>query len=139
MTTVTGRIHFDAAHRVMNHKTKCKLLHGHRYMVEATFEADHLDDIDMVIDFGEIKGRLGDWIDENWDHNTILNVKDKDLGEKIQSLTGQKVFYMEQNPTAEVMAHYIKYNVCKNLFPETHIKCVKIRLYETPNCFAEVL
>ena len=36
-TTCTRRIEFDAAHRVMEHESKCRHLHGHRYAIEATF------------------------------------------------------------------------------------------------------
>ena len=34
MITCTRRIEFDAAHRILNHESKCKMLHGHRYVVE---------------------------------------------------------------------------------------------------------
>ncbi len=43
MITCTRRIEFDAAHRILNHESKCKMLHGHRYAIEATFEAKNLD------------------------------------------------------------------------------------------------
>ncbi len=34
--SVTRRISIDAAHRVSTHGSKCRNLHGHRYMIEAT-------------------------------------------------------------------------------------------------------
>lgn len=138
MISVTRKIEFDAAHRVVNHKSKCKMLHGHRYVVEAAFASNVLDEIDMVIDFGEIKEMLGGWIDEHWDHNTILNQSDRALGEQIEKATGQKVYYLEGNPTAERMAEYLKDVVCKKLFTNSAIVCSSIKLYETPNCYASV-
>lgn len=135
--TCTRKIEFDAAHRVMEHESKCRLLHGHRYVVEATFTADKLDDLGRVIDFGVIKEVLGGWVDEHWDHNAVLHQNDKELGEKISSITGQGIYYIPCNPTAENMAEYLLNHVCKKLFADMPIECIKIKLWETPNCFAE--
>ena len=137
LITCTRRIEFDAAHRVMQHESKCKHLHGHRYAIEATFAAHGLDTLGRVVDFGLIKEVLGAWIDEHWDHTTILFDKDKALGKSITAVTGQKIFYLAANPTAENMASYIMETVCPKLFKAMPIRCVRIRLYETPNCFAE--
>ncbi|MEE8246777.1 MAG: 6-carboxytetrahydropterin synthase, partial [Alphaproteobacteria bacterium] len=37
--TVTRRLEIDAGHRVMTHGSKCRHLHGHRYVVEAVCRA----------------------------------------------------------------------------------------------------
>ncbi|MBY0356004.1 MAG: 6-carboxytetrahydropterin synthase [Rickettsiales bacterium] len=134
----TRRLEFDAAHRVMEHESKCKFLHGHRYVVEATFEATHLDALDRVIDFGVIKEVLGAWIDENWDHATILNEKDRLLGQAIENHTKQTIYWLNGNPTAEKMAAYLLEVICPKLFVGTQVRCVVLRLHETPNCYAEV-
>ena len=138
LLTCTRRIEFDAAHRVVGHEGKCKNLHGHRYALEATFAARTLDDIGRVVDFAVIKELLGKWIDDNWDHTTILFDKDKPLGKAISNITGQKIFYLPANPTAENMADHIINTVCPKLFRNMPIECVRIRLYETPNCYAEI-
>ncbi len=135
--TCTRKIEFDAAHRVIGHEHKCRLLHGHRYVLEATFEASALDNVGRVIDFGVIKQVLGAWIDEHWDHNTILNEADRSLGDEISKVTGQKIFYLQNNPTAENMAEYLLNNVCNSLFKEEMVRCTKIKLWETPNCYAQ--
>ncbi len=138
MITCTRRIEFDAAHRIINHESKCKMLHGHRYALEATFVAKELDDLGRVIDFGVIREVLGTWIDDNLDHNTILSIEDKKLGQNISELTGQKIYYMPQNPTAENIANYIFREICPKLFEGKNVKCVAIKLYETPNCYTNV-
>lgn len=135
--TCTRRIEFDAAHRVMKHESKCKNLHGHRYVIEATFAANELDALGRVVDFGVIKTALGGWIDDHWDHTTILFDNDKALGKSVEAITGQRIFYLPDNPTAENMAHYLLRTVCPELFKEYPITCVHIRLYETPNCYAD--
>ncbi len=137
MITCTRRIHFDTAHRVMEHESKCKHLHGHRYVLEATFAAPELDALGRVIDFGVIQQRLGGWIDDHWDHNTVLHEKDKALGDSITKVTNQAVFYLPVNPTAENMAHYIFSHICPELFQDSSLRCARIRLYETPNCYAD--
>ncbi|MDE3016221.1 MAG: 6-carboxytetrahydropterin synthase [Pseudomonadota bacterium] len=136
--TCTRRVEFDAAHRVMQHESKCKRLHGHRYVLEASFTAPSLDALGRVVDFGVVKALLGGWIDEHWDHTTILFKKDKPLGEAIAAKTGQTIFYLPANPTAENMAHYILNDVCPKLFKGMGLECVSVKLYETPNCYAEV-
>ena len=65
MITCTRRIEFDAAHRILNHESKCKMLHGHRYVLEAEFTAKKLDKLGRIIDFGVIREVLGTWIDDN--------------------------------------------------------------------------
>ncbi len=138
MITCTRRIEFDAAHRVMQHSSKCKMLHGHRYALEATFSSTKLDELGMVIDFGIIKEILGGWIDQNWDHNTILNRADKALGDQISQITGQKIYYLNCNPTAEEMANYLLNEICPKLFANYQVSCLQIKLFETPNCYAQI-
>ena len=138
MITCTRRIEFDAAHRIMNHESKCKMLHGHRYALEASFAATELDELGRVIDFGVIREVLGAWIDDNLDHNTILSINDQKLGDKIASETGQKIYYIKENPTAENIAQYIFAEICPKLFAKKNVKCVAIKLFETPNCYTNV-
>lgn len=137
MITCTRKLHFDAAHRIVNHESKCKYVHGHRYVVDATFVTNDLDALGRVVDFGVIKEKLGQWIDQNWDHNIILWQEDKPLGKLIENETKQKVFYLPSNPTAENIADYLLNVVCQELFCSSEVKCVKIKVSETPNCYAE--
>jgi 6-pyruvoyltetrahydropterin/6-carboxytetrahydropterin synthase len=136
MISCTRKLHFDAAHRIVNHESKCRFMHGHRYVVEATFVSEGLDLLGRVVDFGVIKEKLGNWIDDNWDHNTILWDKDNKLGDLIASQTNQRVFYLPYNPTAENLANYLLTNVCPVIFSSDLVKCVNIKLSETPNCYA---
>ncbi|MFM6972548.1 MAG: 6-pyruvoyl trahydropterin synthase family protein [Alphaproteobacteria bacterium] len=138
MITCTRKLEFDSAHRLINHEGKCRLLHGHRYVVEATFMANELDEIGRVIDFSVIKNVLGAWIDEHLDHNTILCIHDKNLGDEITKITHQKIYYMEQNPTAENIAKHLLYDICPQLFINYQIKCIAIKVHETPKCCAEI-
>ncbi len=135
MIYCTKKIEFDAAHRIIGHDGGCQMVHGHRYAVEFTFASEDLNHMGMVIDFKEIKNRFKTWIDTNWDHNIILHKDDKILGDMIQGYTGQKVFYLDYNPTSENIAYYLFDSVLKEAFrdlPEYIPLCKMIRVFESP-------
>ena len=58
---------FEAAHRVVNYPGKCDRLHGHNWVVEATFQGTQLDELGMLIDFKIAKKALAEILDE-FDH-----------------------------------------------------------------------
>lgn len=134
----TRRIEFDAGHRLINHESKCKNLHGHRYVLEISFSGKKLDNVGRVIDFGVIKDIVKDWIDNNWDHNTILSLDDSKLGSSIEKTTGQKIYYMPYNPTAENMAKYLFSEILPNLFIHLDVQIEKLRIFETPTCYVDI-
>ncbi len=137
--TCTRRVEFDAAHRVMNHESKCRNLHGHRYVVLIEAEAPELDELGRVIDFSVLKQMVGGWIDTFWDHTTILNAKDTTLYMSILNADGcpnKSPYLMEENPTAENMAKHLLNYVCPMVLADTGVRVTKITVYETPNCSA---
>lgn len=138
MIICVRKIEFDAAHRLANHESKCRMLHGHRYIVEASFSAKKLDNVGRIIDFGIIRQVLGLWIEKNFDHNVILSIEDKKLGDEIKKITDQEIYYLKNNPTAENIAKYLLDDICPKIFSDFDVECVAIKLYETPNCFVYV-
>ena len=139
MIECTRRIEFDAGHRVIGHKHKCKHLHGHRYVLEITASSEELDDLGMVVDFGELKSVMKEWIDLNFDHNIILHADDENLGSFIANYTGQNIYYLKANPTAENIALHLKRDIIPKLFIKNSFQIIKIKLFETPNAFVEVM
>ncbi len=130
-------IKFDAGHRVVNHESKCRTLHGHEYKAEIFCISDNLDDLGRVIDFSVIKEKVGKWIDENLDHNMIIFDQDPNL-EHLQKCEGLKeVYVVPFNPTAENLAAHIL-EVGNELLSSTGVKISKIKLWETSNCYVEV-
>jgi 6-pyruvoyltetrahydropterin/6-carboxytetrahydropterin synthase len=138
MIECTRRIEFDAGHRVIGHQHKCKYLHGHRYVLEITAMSTELNELGMVVDFGELKNIIKDWIDENLDHNVILHQDDEALGSLIASQTGQNIYYLKSNPTAENIALHLKSDIIPKLFTKNSFNIVRLKLFETPNSFVEV-
>ena len=155
MPTVIRRMEFDAGHRVLRHESKCKHLHGHRYVVllHVQCSREEMDALGRVIDFGVVKDLMGRWIDTNLDHNMILHpedplLEDQDLdGNSIcgkdfaKKLVGRTPFIMPAempNPTAENIAQVILDEARRQIHSLTAIKVVGIELYETPNCSVRI-
>lgn len=142
MTMCTRLLEFDSAHRVLRHESKCSTLHGHRYRVEVTCEADQLDDVGRVVDFGVIKQLVGGWVDEHWDHTAIVNVRDEallswcmmDAEEHAKKLP----YVMPDEPTAENMARLLL-GVARRLLADHELSVIRVRVWETPNCYADAM
>jgi 6-pyruvoyltetrahydropterin/6-carboxytetrahydropterin synthase len=134
MKTITRKIEIDAGHRLKNHESKCRNVHGHRYVFEVTCAAESLDAVGRVIDFGKVKAILGGWLDENWDHGFIYQFGDK-VGDDIAA-SGLKVYAMVEPPTAENMVTLF-HEVAATLMGDLGIQVVNVRLWETPNCYAD--
>jgi len=135
-TTATRRLEWDAAHRVTLHGGKCRNLHGHRYAAEVTVRGQVPED-GMVLDFGIIKTELGSWIDDNWDHGALLSYRDAELHDLCDK-QGWKVWIMSGEPTAETIAEEL-FIQATNMVDGKGLAVERIRVYETPNCYAEVV
>ena len=139
MITVTRRLEWDAMHRIPLHESKCKAFHGHRYVAEITCTAEGLDQLGRVIDFGVIKGVVGRWIDERWDHTAILMRNDPDPAVPVLAASneaaGRPVYWMDAHPTAENMAAELG-RIATGLLADSGVSVVRIDLWETPNCRA---
>jgi 6-pyruvoyltetrahydropterin/6-carboxytetrahydropterin synthase len=130
---------------VLKHESKCKHLHGHRYVAEVTVTAEELDSLGRIIDFGVVKQLVGGWIDANWDHNMIFHPDDPLLKVlvngpltmmQVEDITGGKrPFVLDSNPTAENLARVL-FQAAGELLQPYDIRVVRVRLHETPNCFA---
>lgn len=136
-TSCVRIIKFDAGHRVVNHESKCRTLHGHEYKAEIYASADELDSLGRVIDFSVIKNVVGSWVDAHWDHNMIIWENDPNLV-LLNQCDGLKLPYITTfNPTAENLAAFLL-TIANDLLEKTGVKVTKIRLWETSNCYVEV-
>lgn len=130
-------------HRVPQHKSKCRNVHGHRYVGEFTLEGPLVkgdsSSAGMVMDFGDIKKTLSDFIDDYLDHGYMGQ---SDLDDKVLRFLedeGHKTYRVTFTPTAENIAQFLM----EKLGPQfeahgNNLKLVKVRLWETPNSVAEV-
>ncbi len=133
------KLQFCAGHRLYQHESKCRHLHGHNYKVFLHAQStSNLDQIGRVIDFSILKGRFLPWIEENWDHGFIVWQGDLEAIAALRAIPDQKLFLLDSNPTAENLALYLLNQVAPKLLAETDVSISKIVLWETENCFVEV-
>lgn len=132
---ITRKLEFDAGHRLVGHESKCANLHGHRYVAEITVEANKLDKVGRVIDFGVVKGIVGQWLDTEWDHGMLLH-EDDTATIKLCEAHGWKHYVLDREPTAENLSEHL-FSVASRLLLPQRVKVVRVRLYETPNCWAD--
>lgn len=145
--TATRQIGIDAAHRVPTHGSKCRNLHGHRYCIEATVHCQILnpegEQKDMAIDFGFLKEVMMHRIDEPCDHGLMLWEQDPIVPTILEmmgdSLPQQKLALLPFIPTAERLAQFW-FHLMQNdvrIRSEGVAELFQLRVYETPNCWAD--
>ena len=143
---ITTRMEFDAGHRIPNHKSVCKNLHGHRYAIEVTVKGEIVEetsesDFGMVMDFKDAKNLIKKVIVDEWDHAFIAFEKDLEVIDFLNSLKNHKTVILERVPTAENMA-VTALELLSSAFNAEFgdsIRPIKVRLYETPNNWADAL
>lgn len=142
---ITRIIEWDMGHRVPNHESKCRNVHGHRYRAEITLEGEVIgekgvSEEGMVIDFSHIKTIANGFIDEQLDHGYMGHEKLDE--EMLRFLFARRMKWLAVDfvPTAENIAKWLLDKLAP-LFADkygTGLKLYSIRLYETPNNFVEV-
>jgi len=141
---VTRRVEFDSGHRVTFHKSKCRNLHGHRYRLEVTLEGELITTYGdssqgMVIDFGDMKELIGKHVVDRLDHAFIVWEEDRRLVEFLKE-DGHKHVVVPFVPTAENLVAYCRQQIEELLAGSEELsalKVVRVRLYETPNAWAD--
>ena len=143
---ITRRLEFDAGHRIPDHKSQCRHLHGHRYALEITLAGDiiHHDGSSangMVMDFSEIKALANQHLVDLWDHAFLVYAGDTAVVEFLKTLPNHKTVILDGIPTAENLAEQA-FRILDSVYHDTygnHLRLERIRLYETPNCWADAI
>lgn len=141
---ITTRLEFDAGHRIPHHKSQCKNLHGHRYAIEITLSGEIIHDAEasedgMVMDFSDVKAIAKRVIVEQWDHAFLVYKEDKVIRDFLSTLPNHKTVIFPTVPTAENMA-YEAFKLLQSEYQDSYgnqLKLEKVRLYETPNNWAD--
>lgn len=110
---------FSSAHQLRGYKGKCENLHGHNYRVEIYARGSELNNIGLLIDFGELK-EAADEIVRYLDHRNINELPPFDA---------------ELNPSAENLARYILERVGAAC-GDARVRVYKVRCFETPTSVA---
>jgi len=141
---ITRRLEFDAGHRIPNHGSQCRHLHGHRYALEVTLSGPVIAtagaaDEGMVMDFSSVKAIALKQVAEPWDHAFLAWREDRAVIDFLASLPGHKTVLFDAPPTAEHLAQTAFY-ILDRVYTEkygSNLRLERVRLYETPNCWAD--
>jgi 6-pyruvoyltetrahydropterin/6-carboxytetrahydropterin synthase len=143
---ITRRLEFDSGHRIPNHQSRCRHLHGHRYALEVTLAGDviqaHGDaQQGMVMDFGQVKAIAERELVDAWDHAFLVWREDAALLQFLATIPDHRTVVFDAPPTAEHLAE-AAFRLLDPAYRDrfgTHLKLERVRLYETPNCWADAL
>jgi len=143
---VTRRLEFDAGHRIPDHKSQCRHLHGHRYALEVTLAGEIIHQPGdpangMVMDFSEIKSLAQQHLIDLWDHSFLVFSGDLPVVAFLKSMPGHKTVILDCIPTAENLAEQA-FAILDAVYRDTygnHLRLEQVRLYETPNCWVDAL
>ncbi len=110
---------FSSAHQLRGYRGKCENLHGHNYKIEIYARGRELDNVGLLVDFGELK-QAADEVVAYLDHRNINELPP---------------FDEELNPSAENLARYILERVAASVGDE-RAQVYKVRCFETPTSVA---
>ncbi len=113
MYRISKRFSFCASHIIegLPEGHQCGRLHGHNYEVELVLQAETLNSVGFVVDYGELKPFKA-FIDETLDHRHLNDILPQ--------------------TSAEALAAFL-FRKAKALWPET----IAVRVSETPKTWAE--
>lgn len=117
--------HFDAAHRLPHlagENNKCASLHGHTWHVQLGITGPIQDDM-TVVEFGGVKKAFRYFVDEAFDHGTLIGLDDPLL--PVFQEHGMKHFVFGQDqhsdglpwPTVEAVTAVLVRFACSIVYP----------------------
>jgi 6-pyruvoyltetrahydropterin/6-carboxytetrahydropterin synthase len=121
---VSKEFTFDAAHHLHEYEGKCKNLHGHTY--RAVFGiSGYVDEIGMMLDFGDIKDIWKEKIETYLDHRYI-----NEMLPPMNTTAENMVVWLFEQMERELQERNIKGN--------QEFRVEFVRLFETPTSYAEM-
>lgn len=133
MHTASRYHDFSYGHRVYRHESKCAHLHGHNGRVHFKVQGD-LDSVGRVMDFSVIKEKLCMWLEDNWDHKTLIFEGDP-WAQQLPAID-PTVVIVPFVPTAENMAQYLVDVIGPQQLQGTGVTLIECIVEETRKCMA---
>jgi 6-pyruvoyltetrahydropterin/6-carboxytetrahydropterin synthase len=141
---ITRRLEFDAGHRIPNHDSLCRHLHGHRYALEVTLTGEPIATRGdarqgMLMDFSEVRAIAQRELVDAWDHAFLAWREDRVVLDFLAQLPGHRTVVFDEPPTAEHLA-LAAFKLLERAYTNRYgngLKLERVRLYETPNCWAD--
>jgi 6-pyruvoyltetrahydropterin/6-carboxytetrahydropterin synthase len=94
----------------------------------------------MVLDFSDVKDLIQKHICDPWDHAFLVYEKDLAVKNFLMTLPNHKTVVMAKPPTVENLAQTV-FEILKEVLNRTydkHLFLESVRLFETPNSWADV-
>jgi 6-pyruvoyltetrahydropterin/6-carboxytetrahydropterin synthase len=118
MYELSIEVGFAAAHQLRGYKGNCENMHGHNWRVQISVTAERLNEIDIAIDFRDLKKRAGEVI-APLDH-AFLN----------------EVFpFTEKNPSSENIAKWI-FDSLKKKINDENLRVSAVTVWESDTASA---
>lgn len=117
MFELTIETDFSSAHQLRGYQGKCENLHGHNWKVQVAVTAEKLNNIDIAIDFGDLK-QITNEIVAPLDHTCLNNFFP----------------FTEINPSSENISKWI-FDSLKKRLPEG-INVSSVTVWESENASA---
>jgi len=133
--SVCKEFSFDAAHRLhaLTYESKCVNLHGHKYFISLRLFRKELNEGGMIIDFKHF-GLFEDYIDDNFDHATIIAEDDMQLRSVCMTLNTRFTTIPFDLTTSENIAKHL-FNIAKEYYSDLCDE-IEIKVNETPKNYA---
>ena len=109
---------FSSAHQLRGYKGKCENLHGHNWKVQVHVVADQLNEIDLAIDFHELKDMTRE----------VVGVLDHGMLNDIFPFT-------EINPSSENLARWI-FDTLRKKVDSEHVRLSAVSVWESDTASA---
>jgi len=143
---ITRRLEFDAGHRIPDHASQCRHLHGHRYAIEVTLSGRIIDAAGqpvngMVMDFADVKTIAKQHVVDLWDHAFLVYRGDTVVVDLLARIPGHRTVVLDVIPTAENLAR-LAFEILDPLYRDIYgndLRLERVRLFETPNCWADAV
>ena len=143
-TTIRRWVETDSGHRVPNHKSKCRHLHGHRYRWEAEVEGDVVSESGvseegMLIDFSDLSDILEQHIHDVVDHAFLVYAGDAETLDALAHMGDEhRTVVLPFIPTAENLAKWAYEQIQPHIKSAygNRLRLAAMHLRETPKSWA---
>ena len=144
VTRIRRWVETDTGHRVPNHKSKCRHMHGHRYRWEAELEGDvvtqeGVSEEGMLMDFSDVSAILNQYVHDVVDHAFIVYEGDKDALTALSHMGDEhRTLVVPFIPTAENLAKWAFEQVESHISSSygNSLKLYAFHVRETPKSWA---
>ena len=109
---------FASAHQLRGYKGKCEKLHGHNWKVQISVTAERLNEIDLAIDFHELK-KIANEVISPLDHAYLNDIFP----------------FTEKNPSSENIAKWI-YETMKKKINDDNVRVSAVTVWESDTASA---